>query len=166
MKESVTAYIGLGSNIGNGKENCTRALELIRGLEESKLKACSQWFLTRPIGPQEQDWYVNGVASVVTGLPPIELLNRILGIENRMGRVREERWGPRIIDLDLLLYGNQVVKEETLIVPHPRMHERRFVLIPLLEIAPGLVHPIFGKAMKALLEGIEEDGQEVVKTEE
>ncbi len=103
------------------------------------------------MGPVEQPPFINAVFSLECGMSPQELLALILDIEQKMGRVRGERWGPRLIDLDLLFYGDAVIEEQGLEVPHPRLHERRFVLTPLAEIAPGLVHPVIKKSVLELL---------------
>jgi 2-amino-4-hydroxy-6-hydroxymethyldihydropteridine diphosphokinase len=103
------------------------------------------------VGKTDQDWFVNGVVSLETSMDPRELLDFLLSIERKMGRVREAKWGPRTIDLDILFYGNQILKETDLQVPHPRLHERRFVLIPLKDVAPDLVHPVLGKTVSEIL---------------
>jgi 2-amino-4-hydroxy-6-hydroxymethyldihydropteridine diphosphokinase len=99
----------------------------------------------------DQDWFVNGVISLETSMGPGELLEFLLSIEGKMGRVREAKWGPRMIDLDILFCGDQILNETDLQVPHPRLHERRFVLIPLRDIAPDLIHPVIGKAVSRIL---------------
>lgn len=108
-----------------------------------------------------QDWFVNAVAEIRTVLTPRDLLSALLRIESRMGRVRTERWGPRVIDLDLLLYGQSVIEEPGLTVPHPELHKRRFVLVPLNEIAPYAVHPVFGISVRGLLDRLAGEGGKV-----
>ena len=141
-----TAYIGLGSNLGDRGENLRRALERLGAARVSTIRE------TDPVGVTEQPRFLNAVAELETDLPPRALLDRLLEIERDLGRDREseERWGPRAIDLDLLLYDDEVIDEPGLTVPHPRLAERRFVLEPLAELAPELVLPD-GRAIKDLL---------------
>jgi 2-amino-4-hydroxy-6-hydroxymethyldihydropteridine diphosphokinase len=113
-----------------------------------------------------QDWYVNGAVSLQTTLPPEDLLDRLLAIEKDMGRIRKERWGPRIIDLDILLYGREIVDTDTLKIPHPLLHQRRFVLVPMVDLAPGLMHPLLRLSMAELLRQCPEEGQQVVPLKE
>jgi 2-amino-4-hydroxy-6-hydroxymethyldihydropteridine diphosphokinase len=159
------AYIGIGSNLGDKSRNCRQALEHIGRMPGARLKQWSRWFLTRPVGVEGQEWYLNGVASLEAGISGHELLARLLAIESILGRVRTEKWGPRIIDLDLLLFGEEIIQSKDLQVPHPRMHVRRFVLVPMVELAPWVVHPVLRQTMKALLESMAEDGQEVIPVE-
>ena len=147
-------YLGLGSNIGDKVANCLLALEEISASDHNHLHAVSSLYKTEPIGYQEQDWFINCVAEVSTTLPPRSLHALLQGIEKRMGREKTVPMGPRIIDLDILFYGNEVVKEPDLIIPHPRLHERGFVLIPLAELAPDLLHPVLKKTIRDLLKKI------------
>jgi 7,8-dihydro-6-hydroxymethylpterin-pyrophosphokinase len=117
------------------------------------------------VGVRDQNWYLNGVTRLETEMQAQELLTRLLSVESAMGRVRTEKWGPRIIDLDLLLFGQEIVNDRDLQVPHPLMHTRRFVLVPMVELDPGLIHPVLGRTMQELLEGLPEDGQEVIPLE-
>ena len=134
------AYVGIGTNLGDREENLHTALEL---LEEVGTVRASSIRETDPVGVTDQPRFLNAVAELETDLPPRELLDRLLSIERRLGRDRaaEMRWGPRTIDLDLLLYGAEVVQEPDLVVPHPRLAERRFALEPLAELDPGLALP-------------------------
>ena len=160
-----TAYIGIGSNLGDRHSNCLTALDMLQKIPECELTGHSDWYLTEPVGVEGQEQYVNGVASVSTELSAHDLMGKLLAIEQDMGRVRRKKWEPRIIDLDLLLYGEEVISEKHLTVPHPLMHERRFVLVPLVELDPNLTHPSLGLTMSELLARLSEDGQEVGLTE-
>lgn len=159
------AYIGFGSNLGDRVRHCAEAIRLVGKTEGCKALSCSDLFRTEPVGVQGQEWYVNGVFSIRTVLSAGELLSALLKVEEKMGRVRHRRWEARIIDLDLLLYGNAVIREPGLIVPHPLLHQRRFVLVPLAELAPDLVHPVLGLTVKALLDACGSAGQSVVRLE-
>jgi 2-amino-4-hydroxy-6-hydroxymethyldihydropteridine diphosphokinase len=134
-----TAYIGLGSNLGNKRANLEKALELLGGTAGVKLKRVAAYYRTAPLGGPAQDWYLNTVAEVVTNLEPHQLLASLLMIEEGLGRVRIVRWGPRTVDLDLLLYDRTELRSAVLTLPHPRMTERAFVMAPLAELAPGLI---------------------------
>lgn len=148
----VRAYVGLGANLGDREATIRRAVELLGKVEGVDVVAVSTLRETEPWGPVEQPPYLNGVAVVETRLEPRALLDVLLDVERRLGRVRVplERWGPRTVDLDLLLYGDVVVDEPGLGVPHPRLHERRFVLEPLAELAPDAVVPGLGTVAELL----------------
>jgi 2-amino-4-hydroxy-6-hydroxymethyldihydropteridine diphosphokinase len=135
---ATTAFIGIGSNLGDREDNLTRAVELLSAEGGIEVVAVSEIRETEPVGPVEQGPFLNGAIRVETDLAPRELLERLLAVEQRLGRVRRERYGPRTIDLDLLLYGDELVDEPGLTVPHPRLHERRFALEPLSDLDPGL----------------------------
>jgi 2-amino-4-hydroxy-6-hydroxymethyldihydropteridine diphosphokinase len=142
----VRAYVGLGANLGNREDTIRHAVDLLGSHPEVDLLAVSTLRETEPWGPVEQPPFLNGAAAVETSLEPRALLDVLLDVERRLGRVRDERWGPRTIDLDLLLYGDTVVDEPGLTVPHPRLRERAFALEPLLELDPDLVVPGQGSA--------------------
>ena len=136
-----TAYIGVGSNLGNKINNCIKAIDLVGGIPGCRLTAQSDFYRTEPVGVEGHDWYINCVISLTTNNVAHKLLKRLFSIEADMGRVREKRWEPRVIDLDILLFGQDVIHEDNLTVPHPLMHERRFVIAPMVDLAPDLVHP-------------------------
>lgn len=162
----VTAYIGIGSNLGDKNLNCLAAIEMIEEIPGCQLTGRSDLYLTKPVGVQGQDWYMNGVVSISTKLRPQDLLRRLMAIEAEMGRVRRGRWESRIIDLDILLYGHEIINEENLTIPHPLMHLRRFVLVPLVQLAPDLIHPCLGVTMAELLQKISKNGQDVIRSED
>jgi 2-amino-4-hydroxy-6-hydroxymethyldihydropteridine diphosphokinase len=149
------SFVGLGSNLGNPQEQIRRALELLVAEEGVEVVAVSALRETDPVGYEDQPRFLNGAAELRTSLSARELLGRLLAIERRLGRVRGEgpRFGPRTIDLDLLLHGDEVVAEPGLVVPHPRLHERRFALEPLAELDPALEIPGRGP-VQALLSGL------------
>jgi 2-amino-4-hydroxy-6-hydroxymethyldihydropteridine diphosphokinase len=154
-------YLGLGSNIGDKVAQCLRALEEISASDHNHLHAVSSLYKTEPIGYQEQDWFINCVAEVSTTLPPRSLHAFLQGIEKRMGREKTVPMGPRIIDLDILFYGNEVLDETDLIIPHPHLHERGFVLVPLGELTPDLLHPVLKKTIRDLLKQSGQKGVEL-----
>ena len=140
------AYIALGSNLGDRELNLLRAVAEVGKLPESKVTALSSFYETSPVGVVAQKAFYNAVLRLSTGLDATTLLRRLLRIEDEaFKRVRTVAQGPRTIDLDLLLYGSAVINGETIVVPHPRLTERRFVLQPLCEIAPEVIHPLTGK---------------------
>jgi 2-amino-4-hydroxy-6-hydroxymethyldihydropteridine diphosphokinase len=149
------AFVGLGSNLGDPEELIASALELLAAEEGIEVLAVSSLRETDPVGFEDQPRFLNGAAELATELAPGELLERLLAIERRLGRIRGEgpRFGPRTIDLDLLLYGEETVQEPGLTLPHPRLHERRFVLEPLAELDPALEVPGRGP-VQALLAGL------------
>ncbi len=146
------AFIGLGSNLGDRAANLTYALEQLAALPDTTLFRTSQWYETTPVGGPPQGLFLNGVSEIQTALAPETLLQHLQQIEQQTGRPKEhERWGPRMIDLDLLSYENLLMETPMLTLPHPRMQERRFVLEPLAEIAPQWTHPKLGKTAQQLL---------------
>lgn len=147
-------YIGIGSNLGNRKENCLSALTALSN-HDILIKKQSSLNETEPWGVKGQPEFINMAVKVETDKTPGELLNLFKEIEKDMGRQETYKWGPRIIDLDILLYDSLVVEEPDLKIPHPLMHMREFVLTPLAEIAPEVVHPILKKTVKSLLDELE-----------
>jgi len=148
----ITAYIGIGSNLGIPEENCTNAIEKISSIKDIKIISKSSFYQTEPIGGVQQDWFVNAAIEIETDLSPENLLSVLLNLELAMGRIRKEKWGPRLIDLDLLLYSNLVLEKKGLSLPHPEIQNRKFVLIPMSEIAGNVIHPTLKKTIKTLLQ--------------
>jgi 2-amino-4-hydroxy-6-hydroxymethyldihydropteridine diphosphokinase len=144
------AYVGLGANLGPREVTLLRAVDLLAEEDEVEVLAVSRLRETDPVGIVDQPRFLNGAARIDTSLPPRALLELLLGIEQSLGRVREGRWGPRTVDLDLLVYGDLTVDEPGLRVPHPLLHERRFALEPLAELDPELVVPGLGSVSGAL----------------
>ena len=156
-----SVYIGIGSNIGHRMDHCNRAISLMERLEGCSIKAKSPFYETEPVGVEGQAPYVNGVVCMETDLSPDTLLERLLAIETDMGRVRRKKWDARVIDLDILLFDARIINTPDLVVPHPLMHLRRFVLAPLKQIAPELVHPVLGKSVRELAQALPDHDQAV-----
>ena len=156
LPAGIDCIVALGSNVGDKAANIARAVELLTEAGDVRLVACSRNFATPPWGKTDQDWFINACIGVATKLSPRVLLERGQEVERRMGRVRGEKWGPRVIDVDLLLYRDVAVNEADLVLPHPYMGERAFVLAPLLDIAPDL--QIAGKGVRELYAAIDHSG--------
>ena len=150
-------YIGLGSNLGDRKANIREAEDRLSKLPETRILKASSLYESEPLG-DAKTWFVNSVLEIETDFEPDELLKRTRAIEAAMGRkrVKGKRWGSRIIDLDILLFDNQTVSKRTLKIPHPEMHKRRFVLLPLSELAPHVSHPHLGTSISELLGGLKD----------
>ena len=159
----IISYIGLGSNVGDRKAHIEQARDLLAA-SAGKMTAFSSRYETEPVGYGEQAGFLNAVVEIETALSPEELLSVCHSIEDRMGRERTVHWGPRTIDCDVLLYGTAVVNTPSLIIPHPRMAFRKFVLVPLAEIAPGALHPQLVRTAAELLKDLK-DGHAVVRYE-
>ena len=144
-------YVGLGSNLGEREAMIRLALDDLARLPETTLLRASSLYDTEPVGDVDQPNFLNAVAEIESGLAARRLLWNLQLIEKRLGRGRTRRWGPRTIDLDLLLYGDLVIEEPDLVVPHPEMLRRSFVLVPLVELDPMLVHPVTGETLLAHL---------------
>lgn len=152
----VRAFIALGSNLEQPQNQIERALEELQQLPASRLKAHSRLYRSAPVGPPQPD-YINAVAELATDLEPLQLLDALQALEREHQRVRREHWGPRTLDLDILLYGEQVIDQPRLQVPHPHMTERAFVLYPLADIAPDLTLPS-GASLESLLAHCSREG--------
>jgi 2-amino-4-hydroxy-6-hydroxymethyldihydropteridine diphosphokinase len=143
-------YLGIGSNLGDKKAHCRRAVELLRSRGMSVTKE-STMVESDPWGLKDQPRFINMAVEAETLMLPFELLNMLKGIEEEMGRTAGVRWGPRLIDIDILLYEGLVLSTDILTIPHQRLHEREFVLAPLAEIAPNVIHPLMSKNISELL---------------
>ena len=156
-----SAYVGIGSNLGDKIDNCKNAIARMGRLQGCSVKLQSPFYRTEPVGVEGQDYFLNCVVCLETDLSAETLLNHLLNIESEMGRVRRKKWDARVIDLDILLFGSLIIEAPDLTIPHPLMHTRRFVLTPLVRIAPGLIHPVLCKSMRELEETLPLKGQAV-----
>lgn len=162
MKKRV--LLGIGTNLGDKKANLKTAIKNIKDIEGVEIVRISSFYVTPPWGKEDQDEFLNGVVEIETDIPPLELLRELQAIEINMGRERKEKWGPRNIDIDILLYGEEVMDLEELKVPHPYMRERLFVLVPLNEIRPDLVFPDDGATIgEVLAKALEGGKKETIK---
>jgi GTP cyclohydrolase-4 len=146
-------YLGLGANMGDRQANLEMAIELLG--ERLDIRQVSSVYETEPVGYEDQPMFLNAVCRVQTDIGPLQLLSLVKGIEASMGRVPNFTDGPRPIDIDIILYGDLVMVDPELTIPHPRMAQRAFVLIPLMEIAPGLVHPFSGESVDEMAEKVD-----------
>ncbi len=153
----IKSAIALGSNLGDSLNILETTISLLSQHPSIELISYSPWYQTTPIGPPQPD-YLNGCAILETSLTPEDLLQTLLGIEQKFGRIRREKWGPRTLDLDLLLYGDVILDTPHLTIPHPLMVERAFVLVPLADIAATWVHPITKKMIQEHLNGLNCEG--------
>lgn len=154
---TIAAYIGIGSNLADPQQQVSRALQELAAIPGTRLLQASPWYRSTAVGPGEQPDYINGVALLETSLDAHALLDQLQAIEQAHERVREIRWGPRTLDLDLLLYGNDIIATERLSVPHPFLTQRNFVLYPLADIAPQLTLPS-GNSLASLLANCPPEG--------
>ena len=155
-------YVALGSNLANPQAQLISALQAMNQLRGSSLVSVSSFYQSKPLGPQDQPDYVNAVACLETSLAPLALLDELQRIEYEQGRVRLRRWGERTLDLDILLYSDHIIQSERLTVPHYDMHQREFVIIPLVEIAPHLVLPN-GQSIQTLAQKFADHHMVIVK---
>lgn len=161
-RQSETVFIGFGSNLGDRQELCDRAIALMNLLPLSSVTGVSSYYESEPFDPKGMlgtTWFYNGVVRLETGLTPQKLLNILQETERALGRDEDKRDGPRTMDFDILFYGQQIIHQPGLIVPHPRLHQRRFVLEPLVELDAEWNHPSFHRSVKELLESLTETSQ-------
>jgi 2-amino-4-hydroxy-6-hydroxymethyldihydropteridine diphosphokinase len=162
--ENHTAYIGAGSNIGNKFLNCQNGIDVLIKSYKAVLKGQSRFYKTEPVDYNDQDWFVNCVVKIETTLDPLQLLNKLKSIERDAGRLDDPiKFGPRILDLDIIFFDDLVTNSSGLVIPHPRMHKRRFVLRPMCDIDPRIVHPALEKDVQYLLDMLDENEQRVVE---
>jgi 2-amino-4-hydroxy-6-hydroxymethyldihydropteridine diphosphokinase len=156
-------YIGIGSNLGDRRANTLEAIERIGKLPGTRVLRASSLYESEPLG-DARTWFVNSVIEIETEFPPDQLLKKLKAIEEAMGRkrVKGKRWGSRVIDLDILLADQEIIDRRSLKVPHPEMHKRRFVLMPLAELAPHVIHPQLGQTVSTLLATLKDDKRVVL----
>ncbi|OGL43465.1 MAG: 2-amino-4-hydroxy-6-hydroxymethyldihydropteridine diphosphokinase [Candidatus Schekmanbacteria bacterium RBG_13_48_7] len=154
MSSESQVYIGIGSNLGDPFVNTINAMNLMSGLEHTKLVNNSSLYWSDPQSPVSQNIFLNSVVLLNTNLSPEHLLRELKNIEKQMGRIQSIRWGPRIIDLDILFYENLIIVTKDLVIPHPRIHKRLFSMVPLLEITPDLQHPLLNGRLSQYLDSL------------
>ena len=158
------AFISIGSNIGNTVKNCRKGITALKESSGIQLKKVSKFYKTEPVDYKDQAWFINAVVEISTSLEPKQLFNSLKLNEKEAGRVRNSvRFGPRVLDLDILFFDDLVMETDELVIPHPRMHNRRFVLRPLCDINPDLVHPIFKKTIQNLLNNLTDKEQRIIE---
>ena len=164
MSDLHIVYISVGSNIGDKLANCQKGIQALTETGYSKILAQSRFYATEPVDYEDQDWFINAMVKLETSHDPFQLLDQIELIERTAGRkIDLVRFGPRILDLDIILYNGLIINSERLVVPHPRMHKRRFVLKPICDINPAIIHPVLKKEMRFLLECLGNDNQKVLE---
>ena len=157
-----TAYIAIGSNMGDRKANCLNGIDALVELSEACLIGTSKLYKTEPLYVEDQQWFINAVFAIKTKRPPLELFHIAKKVEKNFGRdYSVQRYGPRVLDLDLLIVDDLIVQTPQLMLPHPRLHERRFVLQPFVDIAPNLNHPVLNKSIQSLLFNLDDEQKKV-----
>jgi len=162
--EKHTAYISIGSNIGDKLLNCRKGISALAKSGKSVIIRQSNFYKTEPVDYTDQDWFVNSVVKIETAFDPFQLLYELKIIEKDAGRTEDQiRYGPRILDLDIIFYDNIVMNLSELIIPHPEMHKRRFILKPICDINPKFIHPVLKMDMQYLLNNLDDKEQRVVQ---
>jgi 2-amino-4-hydroxy-6-hydroxymethyldihydropteridine diphosphokinase len=159
-------YISVGSNLGDKLDNCLKGIAALAESNHSMVLQSSRFFRTSPVDYTDQDWFVNAAVKIGTTQDPLNLLDELLAIQRQMGRKADTiRFGPRVLDLDILLFDDRVITMPRLTIPHPRMHKRAFVLQPMCDINASIRHPVLGKTVAVLLERLGDDDQHVIALE-
>jgi len=162
-----TAYISTGSNMGEKLENCRKALAALDRTDTVQIESMSRFYLTEPMDYSDQPWFVNAAAKIRTSLNPDDLLAVLKSFEVEYGRVDGGvRFGPRSLDFDIIFYNDIIIETPQLTVPHPRMHNREFVLRPISDLAPEMIHPVFNKSIRELLDDLSAQNQQCIPMEE
>lgn len=163
MNREHTVYISVGSNIGDKLANCKSGIEALACSGENLLRKVSGFYRTEPVDFKDQDWFVNAAVRITTSLDPLALLKELQAIQLSAGRQKSRvRFGPRILDLDIIFFDDRIINTPDLIVPHPRMHKRRFVLQPICDIDSSIIHPVIKKNIQDLLDDLDDNGQGVL----
>ena len=163
MNKISSAFISIGSNIGEKYQNCIKSMDILNGLDTTRIIDISNFYKTEPVDYTDQDWFVNGVIKIETKLTSFKLINELQKIEQDLGQFKKNiRFGPRIIDLDIIFFNQDIIKTKHLIIPHPRMHKRNFVLKPLCDIGAKIVHPVLGITIEKLLKNIKNDNNQKI----
>jgi 2-amino-4-hydroxy-6-hydroxymethyldihydropteridine diphosphokinase len=164
MSDRHIVYISVGSNMGDRLQNCRQGITALSRSGEFRIIAQSRIYMTEPVDYEYQEWFFNMVVKLETTNDPFELLEKIKSVQRAAGRKRDViRFGPRVLDLDIIFFDDLVLDSDRLVVPHPRMHQRRFVLKPICDIDPTIVHPVLKKDMQSLLDGLVKDEQKVIE---
>ncbi|SLM30333.1 FolK [Desulfamplus magnetovallimortis] len=163
-EKNIRVYLSVGSNMGDKNGNCIKGIDLLDSMDGVSVVSVSSFYRTAPVDYTDQEWFVNAAIGVDTFLKPESLMFTLKQVEQNLGQYEKSvRFGPRIIDLDIILYGDLIFETEKVTLPHPRMHKRCFVLKPLCDIAPDAIHPVFRSTVKALLENIKNDPEQKVE---
>jgi 2-amino-4-hydroxy-6-hydroxymethyldihydropteridine diphosphokinase len=164
MSDLHIVYISAGSNMGDRLQNCRKGIESLTESGNSRILAQSCIYTTEPVDYEDQDWFINMMVKLETAHDPFQLLDHIEHIQRAAGRMHDPiRFGPRILDLDIILYDDRIIDSERLVVPHPRMHKRSFVLKPICDIDPAIIHPVLKQDMQSLLKRLGQDKQKVLE---
>ena len=166
VKTNHAVFISVGSNLGGKLDNCLNGIAALTGSGKSVLVGASRFFRTSPVDFTEQEWFVNAVVKISTTMEPLTLLDELVAIQQQLGREADTvRFGPRVLDLDILLYDDRVMRTPRLEIPHPRMHNRAFVLQPICDIDPSITHPVLGQTVADLLSHLDDADQRVIPLE-
>ena len=164
MNANHTAYISVGSNLGRKLENCRKGITALTCCADCRLIDQSSVYRTEPVDYRDQDWFVNYAVKIETTFDPFSLLDKLESIQRDLGRIQDAvRFGPRVLDLDIILFDAMVVNTPQLVIPHPRMHQRHFVLKPICDIDPDINHPVFHRTMQSLLEELDVKDQRIIE---
>jgi len=166
VKTDHAVFISVGSNLGDKLDNCLNGIAALTGSGKSSLLGASRFFRTSPVDFTDQAWFVNAAVKITTTMAPLALLEELVAIQQQLGRKADMvRYGPRVLDLDILLYDDRIVRTSRLTIPHPRMHKRAFVLQPICDINPSIIHPVLGQTVAVLLSHLGEKDQRVIPLE-